>query len=555
VLTQDLKVIRPVVAEVLPEIRTKSGARTGIPYGALACGVAVTMLLWAPDDAKANLQRKVPPKRVEAAKKEQPSPPKGPLIISISIASQHLTVYDQSTPIAHAPISTGMAGHATPMGVFSVIQKQRWHQSNIYSGAPMPFMQRITWSGVAMHAGVLPGYPASHGCIRMPYEFAVRLYGMTKMGARVFVTRNDVTPVAFTDPHLFTPKPQDDAQLVLPAAPAQASDRPVDTGSRVASADALVPLKTTESPAAVVVADASASIRSDDAIGAAKLDAPKLVQTPTEGTAPAGERTTVSEPKNAESTNTTANEPPKDGPVTIEPSASAGDTAVSGAPASAEPKSAEPKNTGPKNTEATPAVRTEPEAPAIIDASGSVGVVSQDGAAAKVDDSVAPVDIPIPQPRPQLASLKPGPISIFISKKLGKLFVRRAFESVFDSAVTIANPERSLGTHVFTATGFTDDHAAMRWLLVSLPSEAAKKEERADATRHKRQSQNAEKASIDVASAETAAGALERIEIPQDVRERIAELLTPGSSLVISDKDFGSETGASGETDFIVLTR
>ena len=78
-----------------------------------------------------------------------------------------------------------MPGHATPMGVFSVIEKQKLHHSNIYSGAPMPFMQRITWSGVAIHAGVLPGYPASHGCIRMPMAFAVKMYGWTKMGARV----------------------------------------------------------------------------------------------------------------------------------------------------------------------------------------------------------------------------------------------------------------------------------------------------------------------------------------------------------------------------------
>src|SRR5262249_30581778 len=116
-----------------------------------------------------------------------------------------------------APVSTGMSGHPTPMGVFSVIQKQKWHQSNIYSGAPMPFMQRITWSGVALHAGVLPGYPASHGCIRLPHEFAVRLYGMTKVGARVFVTRDEIRPLAFASPRLFTPKP-------LEAPVAQTSD-------------------------------------------------------------------------------------------------------------------------------------------------------------------------------------------------------------------------------------------------------------------------------------------------------------------------------------------
>ena len=100
-------------------------------------------------------------------------------------------------------MSTGMPGHPTPQGVFSVIEKDRYHHSNIYSGAPMPFMQRITWGGVAMHAGVLPGYPASHGCIRMPKDFATKMWGWTKMGARVFVTPGEVpAPAAFSHPFL-----------------------------------------------------------------------------------------------------------------------------------------------------------------------------------------------------------------------------------------------------------------------------------------------------------------------------------------------------------------
>ena len=95
-----------------------------------------------------------------------------------------------------------MPGHSTPMGVFSVIQKDRYHHSNIYSGAPMPYMQRITWGGVALHAGVLPGYPASHGCIRMPTGFAIKMWGWTKMGARVIVTPGELSPASFSHPLL-----------------------------------------------------------------------------------------------------------------------------------------------------------------------------------------------------------------------------------------------------------------------------------------------------------------------------------------------------------------
>src|ERR1700744_5927156 len=132
--------------------------------------------------------------------------PQGPLIISISIGQQKLRIYDANGLFAETPVSTGMPGHSTPMGVFSVIQKQKFHQSNIYSGAPMPFMQRITWSGIAMHAGVLPGHPASHGCIRLPMAFAVKMYGWTRMCARVVVTPCAVTPASFSHPLLSTIK-------------------------------------------------------------------------------------------------------------------------------------------------------------------------------------------------------------------------------------------------------------------------------------------------------------------------------------------------------------
>ena len=134
--------------------------------------------------------------------------PKGPLIIAISIHSQTLKIYDANGFFAETPISTGMPGHSTPLGVFSVIQKQKWHRSNIYSGAPMPYMQRITWSGIAMHAGVLPGYPASHGCIRMPMNFAVKMWGWTRVGARVIITPGEVTPMAFSHPMLITHRPE-----------------------------------------------------------------------------------------------------------------------------------------------------------------------------------------------------------------------------------------------------------------------------------------------------------------------------------------------------------
>src|SRR5260221_6110066 len=134
-----------------------------------------------------------------------------------------------------------MKGHPTPMGVFSVIQKQRLHHSNIYSGAPMPYMQRITWSGIAIHAGVLPGYPASHGCIRMPMAFAVKMWNWTKMGARVIVTPGEMTPANFSHPLLVAQKvvPQPEiADEPKTDVPAVKTDKGADAGAAIKSADA-----------------------------------------------------------------------------------------------------------------------------------------------------------------------------------------------------------------------------------------------------------------------------------------------------------------------------
>src|SRR6516162_8730997 len=131
---------------------------------------------------------------------------KGVLSLIISIDKQQVTLYSDGQPIARSRVSTGVPGHPTPTGVFSVIQKDRWHHSNIYSNAPMYFMQRITWSGVAMHEGVVPSHPASHGCIRLPGAFARQMWGITKLGVRVIITHGEVTLVAISDERLFTLK-------------------------------------------------------------------------------------------------------------------------------------------------------------------------------------------------------------------------------------------------------------------------------------------------------------------------------------------------------------
>lgn len=123
----------------------------------------------------------------------------GPIYMVISIQEQQVHVYDGDRLIAVAAVSTGKKGHGTPRGDFPILQKQRYHRSNLYSNAPMPFMQRLTWGGIALHAGHDPGYPASHGCIRMPYAFAQKLFAITRIGTLVSVTANRLAPALMVD--------------------------------------------------------------------------------------------------------------------------------------------------------------------------------------------------------------------------------------------------------------------------------------------------------------------------------------------------------------------
>ena len=132
--------------------------------------------------------------------------PVGPVYAVVSLADQHVSFYDANGLWERSVISTGVAGHPTPPGVFSILEKERWHRSNIYSGAPMPYMQRLAWTGVAMHEGVVTGHPASHGCIRLPGAFAKRLFGVTNVGQRVVISQQDVTPLDIVNSHLPVPK-------------------------------------------------------------------------------------------------------------------------------------------------------------------------------------------------------------------------------------------------------------------------------------------------------------------------------------------------------------
>jgi hypothetical protein len=171
--------------------------RDGYATAMLAAMAALMML--AADTAARELRRAPP--------REEVAPRQGgePIMAIVSIKSQQVTFYDADGWILRAPVSTGTTEYETPAGVFAIVQKKKDHRSNMYDDAWMPHMQRITWNGIALHGGPLPGHAASHGCVRLPFGFAERLFDRTRIGMRVIIAPDDTIPVSFSHPALLVP--------------------------------------------------------------------------------------------------------------------------------------------------------------------------------------------------------------------------------------------------------------------------------------------------------------------------------------------------------------
>src|SRR3979411_2722629 len=199
--------------------------RCELPVKAMLAAIAALTVLTADAAAKRRGRAKVP---------EAPAPRQAgePIMAIVSIKAQQVTFYDADGWILRAPVSTGTTGRETPAGVFAVLEKDKDHHSSLYDDAWMPNMQRITWNGVALHGGPLPGYAASHGCVRMPFGFAERLFDRTWIGMRVIISPNDVAPVEFSHSALFVPNAE-----ALAAAPTRAATLTRDAEEAARTAD------------------------------------------------------------------------------------------------------------------------------------------------------------------------------------------------------------------------------------------------------------------------------------------------------------------------------
>src|SRR6202012_1532057 len=172
-------------------------------FPVLALASTLAALSAAPPADAASSQARPAAPTVEMAQRDAGEP----IMAVVSIKSQQVTLYDADGWILRAPVSSGTTGRETPAGVFTVVEKDKDHHSNLYDDAWMPNMLRITWNGIALHGGPLPGYAASHGCVRMPYDFAEKLFNKVNLGTRVIISPDDQEPVDFSDPKLLVPNP------------------------------------------------------------------------------------------------------------------------------------------------------------------------------------------------------------------------------------------------------------------------------------------------------------------------------------------------------------
>jgi len=419
----------------------------------LAATAALTALTVAPP-AEAAASRASPAHPTAAT---APRDAGAPIMAIVSIKSQQVTIYDADGWILRAPVSTGIKGRETPAGVFSVVEKDKDHHSNLYDDAWMPNMERITWSGIALHGGPLPGYAASHGCIRMPYDFAENLFGRTQVGMRVIIAPNDAEPVEFSDPKLFVPNA--DAQAAAPARAETLAREAADaakTADEAKTAAAVAAREAAALPAAVrklefLKARADAELAfAEKVLAAAKTDQDKA----------GAEDTRQKAAAKAADVGTQLDAAKADAKAKLDAAAAAKDAA----------KAAEAKRT--------------------------------ETAAAARD-----------------AKLALEPVSVFISRKTKKLYVRRGFAATIEVPITIRDPDKPIGTHIFTAVARTD--SGLRWTAVTIDD------------------------------GDDAKDALDRISIPQDVLASLAPTAVPRSSLIVSDEPPNRETNY--RTEFVVV--
>jgi hypothetical protein len=411
--------------------------------------------------------KQVRPERVVEA--VAPRPAGEPIMAIVSIKGQRVTFYDSEGWIMRAPVSTGTTGRETPAGVFAVVEKDKDHHSTMYDDAWMPNMQRITWNGIALHGGPLPGYAASHGCVRMPYGFAEKLFDKTRIGMRVIISPLDVEPVDFSHPLLFQPKA--DALAAAPGLAETAAHEAADAANAASEAK-------------------KASLAATHDTASLSLAVKKLERARTRASAEVAYTDKLAANAKSDQAKARAEDLKQKAAAKL---------------ADAETQLANDKS-GAKDK---------------LDAAAAAKDALKAADAKKIETAKAATE----------AKLALEPVSVYISRATQKLYVRRnthqpapdgggeVFDTSIEVPVTIRDPGRPIGTHIFTAMARNDQ--GLRWSEVTIDS------------------------------GDDAKDALDRITFPQDLFDRLGATAVPRSSIVVSDEPLSKETNY--RTEFVVV--
>ena len=446
-----------------------------------------------------------------------------PIMAIVSIKSQTVTIYDADGWILRAPVSTGTTGRETPAGIFAIVEKNREHRSTLYDDASMPHMQRITWNGIALHGGPLPGYAASHGCVRMPFGFAEKLFDKTRIGMRVIVSPNDAVPVDFSHPAFLVPK-----QDAIAAAPARIDPaaRAAEEAAKVADA-AKKAIVTLTREAAVLkaslqklewgkkIAD-NELVFATKAIAAAdqaKARAEAMKQKAAAKVADVAKQLEAADQPAARQKLEWLKKGADAELAMADKMLAAADQGATRAEEQKQKATAKAADMGKQLDTAKANAKQKADA----------AVAAKDGAKAAETKKAETAKVALE------AKLALEPVQIYISRETKKLYVRRnthkplpdqgvVFDATIEVPITIRNPEKRIGTHVFTAMAKTD--GGLRWSAVSIDGEDARE-------------------------------ALDRVTIPQEILDRLGPTAMPRSSIIISDEPLSKETNY--RTEFVVV--
>lgn len=526
-------------------------------------------------------------KKRSSKRTEKIAKPNGPLTLIISLGRQRISVYDGNRKISGAPISSGKRGHRTPTGIFSVLQKNRRHYSNLYGGAPMPNMQRITWSGVAMHAGALPGYPASHGCIRLPYGFSRRLFGMTQLGTRVIVTYAQPKPVSLRHANLLKPLPEGNPSEATPLeapepVPARRQSRnPASELLGISQAHAATTdddngkIQLTEKPirptGSALTRASLLAYRHNEIIYLEGLSKKHLAEKKAAG---AALRAANLEVRSAQRNLIAARKARTELKKTISTATRAEHAAsrrmqvfIAQNAALESQEAIEQAAKTEQQIESELLTQDAERAMAMAEISDLDAVIKEAEATlkAKQQTRAALLKASIAKTKQYSATMKSlahakgavehreKPITVFISRKTMKLHVRRGWDPLMSAPIEIENPDVPLGTHLFSAYAYSADGDDLIWHAVIADRGTTKrKRKKKRYSKKKKKRDDAIYVSSNRPQDRTPIAALDRIRIPDDLRLELAEYIKPGSAMIISDEGIGNETGQY--TDIIVQT-